>query len=133
MPADGIVDLMPYVRRCIDDELDELFPHLAAIALEGPKGVGKTATATQRASSVVELDRPEQIQLLDADTARFERLPKPILLDEWQRHPRVWDLVRRSVDANATGGSSFSPEAPVQPTHPSIQEPDESFDCACAH
>ena len=95
---------MPYVRRCVDDELDELFPHLAAIALEGPKGVGKTATATQRAVTVLELDRPEQVQLLDADTARLERLPKPILVDEWQRHPRVWDLVRRNVDANATGG-----------------------------
>ena len=35
---------MTYRRRIIDDTLDDLFPHLAAIALEGAKGVGKTAT-----------------------------------------------------------------------------------------
>lgn len=108
---------MPYVRRSIDDQLDELFPHLAAIALEGPKGVGKTATATQRAASIVELDRPEQIQLLDADTSRLERLPKPLLLDEWQRHPRAWDLVRRSVDANPNGGQ-FLLAGSASPTDP---------------
>jgi uncharacterized protein len=95
---------MPYGRRCIDDELDDLFRHLAAIAIEGPKGVGKTTTASQRAASIIELDRPEQTQLLDADPARLERLPKPVLIDEWQRHPRVWDLVRRRVDADAAGG-----------------------------
>ena len=38
-----------YTRRIIDDELDELIPELAAIALEGPKAVGKTATAERRA------------------------------------------------------------------------------------
>lgn len=30
-----------YQRRVIDDELDELFAGLPAIALEGPKAVGK--------------------------------------------------------------------------------------------
>ncbi len=39
---------MRYRRRVVDSVLDELFPHLAAIALEGAKGVGKTATALQR-------------------------------------------------------------------------------------
>jgi len=34
-----------YQRRVVDDELDELFAGLPAIALEGPKAVGKTATA----------------------------------------------------------------------------------------
>ncbi|MFT3851171.1 MAG: hypothetical protein QM733_00275 [Ilumatobacteraceae bacterium] len=36
-----------YGRRIVDDVLDELFPHLVAIALEGAKGVGKTATASR--------------------------------------------------------------------------------------
>ena len=32
---------MTYRRRIIDDTLDDLFPHLAAIALEGAKGVAR--------------------------------------------------------------------------------------------
>ena len=40
-----------YRRRIVDDELDELIAGLPAIALEGPKAVGKTATALQRERS----------------------------------------------------------------------------------
>jgi len=35
---------MEYSERVIDKELDELLPELPAIALHGPKGVGKTET-----------------------------------------------------------------------------------------
>ena len=37
-----------YVRRVVDQELDELFGDLPAILLDGPKGVGKTETALAR-------------------------------------------------------------------------------------
>lgn len=109
-----------YERRILDDELDELLPQLPAIAIEGPKGVGKTETAKQRAASVLKLDEPAQASLLDADPQRLEREPTPILIDEWQRFPRSWDLVRRSIDENRTGGrflltGSAAPATP--PTH----------------
>jgi uncharacterized protein len=109
-----------YKRRIIDDELDELLPQLPAIAIEGPKGVGKTETAKQRAATVLKLDDPAEASLLDADPQRLEREPTPILIDEWQRFPRSWDLVRRSVDENRTGGrflltGSATPTTP--PTH----------------
>ena len=47
---------MEYVRRILDTELDELFDQVSAIAIDGPKGVGKTTTAEQRVASVVRLD-----------------------------------------------------------------------------
>jgi hypothetical protein len=47
---------MEYVRRVLDDELDELMLGAAAIAIEGPKAVGKTATAAVRARTVIRLD-----------------------------------------------------------------------------
>lgn len=46
----------PYVRRVVDDELDARFPHLPAILLDGPKGVGKTATALRSCATVRRLD-----------------------------------------------------------------------------
>jgi len=53
-----------YIQRVVDDELDELLQALPAVALEGPRGVGKTATAERRARSVVVLDDPAQRELL---------------------------------------------------------------------
>lgn len=89
---------LSYRRRILDDELDELLGGLAAIAIEGPKAVGKTATALERATTVFRLDDRAQHELASADPGRLVRGTPPILIDEWQRLPESWDLVRRSVD-----------------------------------
>lgn len=94
-----------YRTRVIDHVLDELQPHLAAIAIEGPKAVGKTRTALERSTTVHRLDDPAQFELAQADPARLLRGPAPVLIDEWQRLPEVWDLVRRAVDDGAPAGT----------------------------
>lgn len=110
---------MEYMPRVVDAELDRMLGGLPAVSVDGPKAVGKTATAQRRASTVIALDNPDEVALLDADRARIERLPGPVLIDEWQRYPRVWDLVRRSVDgAPAPGrfiltGSASPRDAPT--------------------
>lgn len=96
---------MEYTHRCLDDVLDDYMTGLAAISIEGAKGVGKTATALRRAATVIRLEDELQRRLVDAAPDDLGTLPRPVLLDEWQRHPRVWDLVRRSVDAHAPPGS----------------------------
>jgi len=93
-----------YVPRIVDDELTELLDGVPAIALEGPKGVGKTATALRRAATVFELDRPSQRAVLEADPTLAEHGDPPILLDEWQRLPPLWDMVRRAVDQDSAPG-----------------------------
>lgn len=95
---------MSYRRRIVDDILDELFPHLAAIALEGAKGVGKTATASQRAATVISLNLPAQRETLAADVDYIMQVARPVLIDEWQLHPAVWERVRMAVDDNRAGG-----------------------------
>jgi uncharacterized protein len=92
--------MLPYQLRAVDQELDELLGGLPAISLEGPKGVGKTATAQRRAATVFAMDDATQRELLTADPQRLDRAPTPVLIDEWQREPAVWDFVRRSVDRN---------------------------------
>lgn len=79
-------------------------PQLAAIALEGAKAVGKTATASQRAASVHQLDDPAQRAIAEADLDRILETPPPVLIDEWQFVPPVWDRIRRTVDAGAAPG-----------------------------
>lgn len=95
---------MTYRRRIVDDLLDELFPHLGAIALEGAKGVGKTETARQRAATTFSLDLPEPQQVVAADIDQVVRAPRPVFVDEWQLVPAVWDRVRKSVDDDSEGG-----------------------------
>lgn len=109
-----------YQRRVVDDDLDELFPSLAAILLDGPKGVGKTATALRRAATVRRLDEPNQRGIVDADPFASTRGARPILIDEWQRSPAVWDAVRRAVDDDRRGGQFLltgSAPAPTAVTH----------------
>ncbi len=93
-----------YTRRVIDDELDELMRSVPAVAIEGAKGVGKTATAARRAESVRELDDPVQRRIAIADPARLLDGPAPVLVDEWQYVPESWDLIRRAVDGGAEPG-----------------------------
>lgn len=111
---------MAYRRRIIDDELDELLGGLAAVAVEGPRAVGKTATGMQRAKTVYRLDDDAQRTIARADPSLLVEGERPILIDEWQRLPESFDKVRRAVDDGATPGSfilagSASPKDP--PTH----------------
>ena len=94
---------MAYTPRWVDRELDAL-AELPAIAVEGAKGVGKTFTASRRATTVLRLDDPDERALLEADPGRLATVAGPVLVDEWQRLPRVWDLVRRAVDDGAPAG-----------------------------
>jgi len=77
----------------VDDELDDLVTGVAALAIEGAKGVGKTATATVRASTAYRLDDPTSLAVLRGDPARVLQGRPPVLLDEWQLMPQTWDLV----------------------------------------
>ena len=95
---------MAYQRRIVDETLDELFPHLAAISLEGAKGVGKTATASQRAKTVLALNRARQREALAANLDYITQATPPVLIDEWQLEPEVWDRVRTAVDDDPAGG-----------------------------
>ena len=87
-----------YTNRVVDKELDDLLSQLPAVAIEGPKGVGKTATARRRARTTYELDNPAQRAAVGADPSLALGAESPILLDEWQLEPALWDAVRRAVD-----------------------------------
>jgi len=94
-----------YRRRIVDDLLDLYMSQVPALALEGAKGVGKTETGLQRAASVFKLDEEGPLEVVRADIARVIDGDPPVLIDEWQRYPPVWDAVRNADDRGAAPGS----------------------------
>ncbi len=93
-----------YIRRVLDAELDDLIGDgVAAIAIEGAKAIGKSASAAERAETVFALERASVRQLLEADPSVVVD-GGPVLLDEWQHLPSLWDAVRRAVDSGASPG-----------------------------
>jgi len=94
-----------HYERLIEPYLKSLMQEFPAIAIDGLKGVGKTVSTKRLAATVFELDRPRDYDqvanipdILSTETA-------PILIDEWQRIPSVWDYVRRAVDDGALPGT----------------------------
>lgn len=75
---------------------------MGAVLIVGPKWCGKTTTATQFAKTIIELQHPtlgkSYIELADVDPLLLLDGEKPLLIDEWQMAPELWDAVRYSVD-----------------------------------
>ena len=94
---------MVYMCRTVDLELDDLFPHVAATVLDGLKAVGKTTTAAQRAAGIMNLDSTAERVPLEADPELLLSRPRPLLIDEWQNVPEVWDVVRHAADRDPSG------------------------------
>jgi len=78
---------------------------MGAVLIDGPKAVGKTVTATRVARTVfrMEVDRAARAALETYPDQLFAS-PTPILFDEWQDTPDIWNLVRRAVDDHSDKG-----------------------------
>jgi predicted AAA+ superfamily ATPase len=94
-----------YLPRVADRELVSRLAAMGAVLIEGPKACGKTATAVQVAATTFRLD--EDANARAAVTLNPEALfaqPTPILFDEWQVEPAIWNRIRRQVDDRGDRG-----------------------------
>lgn len=88
-----------YLPRIVDGELERRLRSVGAVVIEGPKACGKTATATRFAQTVFRLDEdPAARSLIHNAPGQLFDNPTPILFDEWQVEPAIWNRVRRQVD-----------------------------------
>lgn len=96
---------MIYRPRIVEDELERKLGSISTILIEGPKAVGKTATARRYSASEVLLDVDEAARAAARlDPALVLEGPRPRLVDEWQMVPAIWNHVRRASDTAATPG-----------------------------
>lgn len=91
-----------YKPRVIDKVLNHKLRGKGAIVIEGPKWCGKTTTAEQFAKNIIYINSPEEInyykQLVKISPKEILKGEKPLLLDEWQNIPSIWDSIRFEID-----------------------------------
>lgn len=91
-----------YRHRIMDGLLAKKLQAKGAVLIEGPKWCGKTTTAEEIARSKVMLARTdikaEFKTLLEIDIDIALSGEPPMLIDEWQTIPKLWDAVRYTVD-----------------------------------
>lgn len=91
--------MVRYRRRIADQELEQRLGYIGAVLIEGPKACGKTATATQHAKTTFRFDEDETARsFVKLSPERLFDNPTPILFDEWQAEPAIWNKVRRQID-----------------------------------
>jgi predicted AAA+ superfamily ATPase len=91
--------MVEYRPRVADSELVDRMRSAGAVLVEGPKACGKTATAQRVAATVFRMDTDDGARAL-VDTAPEVLLSAqpPVLFDEWQVAPNLWNLIRHEVD-----------------------------------
>jgi len=96
---------MPYLKRIVEEELEEDLSAIGAAVIEGPKACGKTVTAQHIAASEVRLDvDPKAREAAALEPRLVLEGPAPRLIDEWQLEPAIWNHVRRVIDDRGEPG-----------------------------
>jgi len=94
--------------RLIEDKLEKQLKAAGCILIEGPKWCGKSTTAKRFSKTLVELQRTKVLELyrtyLTTEEENLLKGERPILFDEWQKLPELWDLIRWDIDTNGGRG-----------------------------
>lgn len=107
--AKGIYVMSKYLPRLLEKEIREKLNYSGAVYIEGPKWVGKSTTAMLFSNTNIKFQNPiikRQYQtLVTISKDEVLRGEKPILFDEWQEVPEVWDFIRLDIDENSLKGA----------------------------
>lgn len=100
--------LNDYKQRIADRMLKRRLAGVGAVLIEGPKWCGKTTTAVQQAKTVLYMDDPSQIKqnisMASINPSALLQGTTPVLIDEWQLAPKLWDAIRFEVDRKGQPG-----------------------------
>ena len=96
-----------YIKRHIENAIDALFSAFPAVLITGPRQVGKSTLLYNAFKDVknVTLDDPLQLMSLKQDPIGFFTLHgTPLILDEVQRAPECFSVLKYKIDANRRAG-----------------------------
>lgn len=98
---------MRYVPRAQSNQLKTLLKSFPAVLLVGPRQCGKSTLARHALPrwTHLDLERPADIGLLTADLeGYFAAHPRQVVLDEAQRMPELFPLLRHVIDRSKGKG-----------------------------
>ena len=101
MPKEMTVDYRP---RLIDPQLERHLAAFGGVVLEGPKWCGKTWTGWRHTASSVMVQNSRVRRLADVDPEDLLTGERPMLVDEWQDSPGLWDVARQMIDVSVKKG-----------------------------
>ena len=87
-----------YRERIVDAQIEHYLSLFGAVEISGTRWCGKTWASLAHGSSVIYVDRGSNLMLVQADPSFALNGEKPHVIDEWQRVPALWDVVRHAVD-----------------------------------
>jgi predicted AAA+ superfamily ATPase len=93
-----------YVERIADTKLKRYLKELPAVLFEGAKGVGKTTMARRHAQTVFRMDDEITASLITGTPSIINESAKPVVIDEWQAAPSIFNTIRHYVDEDMTPG-----------------------------
>lgn len=97
-----------YLKRLIESEIEDQMQVAGGLVIEGPKWCGKSTTVKRIAKSIVELqykDIFDKYKLFATnDSRKLLEGDKPLMFDEWQKIPELWDAIRADTDATRLKG-----------------------------
>ena len=99
---------MEYIPRIIDKQIDDKMASSGCVWIEGCKWCGKSTTGRRHVKSVVEfqdVDMKASYDMINnTRPSLFLDHERPLMIDEWQMYPVVWDAIRNDVDKTGRFG-----------------------------
>lgn len=97
-----------YRKRVSDQLLKEQLEAAGGVLIQGAKWCGKTTTALQQARSVIYMNDPMKnanyMHLAETNISLLLEGDSPLLIDEWQLAPQLWDAARYTIDQRGATG-----------------------------
>jgi predicted AAA+ superfamily ATPase len=97
-----------YLPRLIEKTIVEKLEAKGCVSIVGPKWCGKSSTAKLFAKTIIELQKERVFtqykELASLDENSLLRGEKPLMFDEWQKIPSIWDAIRANIDDTGERG-----------------------------
>lgn len=93
-----------YWPRIADAVIERKLLTVGAVSLQGPRGCGKTATASHISRSSASLSDPGTAMLANVSPSEVLCGESPRLIDDWPIAPSIWNAVKFEVDDRSLSG-----------------------------
>ena len=100
-----------YFPRIIDSIISDTLMFSGGIQIKGIKWCGKSTSARKFSNTIIDFGDPDvspgYLEIADTAPSMLLKGRKPVLIDEWQDAPQMWDAVRTAIDRSGGEPGQF--------------------------